>query len=75
MPFYIEKFPRHLAVASAIYKRCWIPKRCAYSKKFLWFRKAYFVSGYNIILESTHPVVYTWIDRDTFITLKLKGAL
>lgn len=75
MPFYVQKLPGHLEIAEAIYKRCWYPKRCFYSKKILWLKKAYYISCYNQILEKTYPIVYTWIDKDTFITMILKGEI
>ena len=74
MPFYVQKLPRHFAVADTTYKRCWYPKRCHYSGKFLMFRKAYRVSSYSYDFQD-YEFIYTWIERDTYITMKLKGQI
>jgi hypothetical protein len=74
MPFYVEKLPGHLEVAEVIYKRCWKPKFCGYSRKFLMFRKAYRISSYAYDFQD-YQIVYTWIDRDAYITMKLKGEV
>ena len=74
MPFYVQKLPSHFAVAEVIYRRCWYPKRCHYSGKFLLFRKAYCLSSYAYDLFD-HELIYTWIERDTYITMKLKGEV
>jgi len=74
MPFYVQKLPGHISVVDATYKRCWWPKRCWYSGKFLMFRKAYCVSGF-LIDEVNHRVIFTWVDRDNYLIMKLKGEL
>ena len=74
MPFYVQRLPRHFAVADTTYKRCWFPRRCGYSGKFLLFRKAYCLSSYTYDFQD-YQIVYTWIERDTFITMKLKGEV
>jgi hypothetical protein len=80
MPFYTEKLPGNYAIARTIYERCYRPRRCYYSGKWLFLRKAYCLEFYSFmkpagILREPPVEFYTWVDRDTYITMKLKGEL
>ena len=80
MPFYTERLPGNYAVERAIYERCYRFRRCHYSGKWLFLRKAYVIEFYSFIKPAgilREPAVefYTWVDRDTYITMKLKGEL
>ena len=79
MPFYTQRLPGHFAVADATYKRCWYPRRCHYKGKWLFLRKAYLVKFIyvpnGILRDVSHKEFYTWIERDTYITMKLKGEV
>ena len=81
MPFYVQRLPGHFAVVDATYKRCWYPRRCIFKGKWLFLRKAYFVKLINmpkhdgILRDVTYKECYTWIERDTYITMKLKGEI
>ena len=81
MPFYTEKLPGNYKIENATYKRCYKLKRCRYSNKWLFLRKAYFVEflyvpkPVGILRDVPFKEFYTWIDRDTYITMRLKGEL
>lgn len=81
MPFYTEKLPGNYAIQLATYKRCYKFRRCYYSGKLLFFRKAYCIEFLyltkpaGILRDVPFKDFYTWIDRDTYITMKLKGEL
>jgi hypothetical protein len=74
VPFYVRKLPGHLEIGDVIYKRCWYPKRCGYTGKFLMFRKPYRISSHAYDFQD-YQIVYTWIDRDAYITMKLKEQI
>jgi len=40
----------------------------------LMFRRAYCVSSYSYDFHD-YEFIYTWIERDTYITMKLKGEV
>lgn len=81
MPFYTERLPGNYRIGQSIYKRCYKFKRCHYSGKRLFLRKAYYVEFLylpkpaGILRDVSFTEFYTWIDRDTYITMKLKGEL
>ena len=80
VPFYTERLPGNYAVERAIYERCYRFRRCHYSGKWLFLRKAYVIEFYSFIKPAgilREPAVefYTWVDRDTYITMKLKGEI
>ena len=43
MPFYTERLPGYYRIGKSIYRRCFKFKRCHYSGKWLFLRKAYYV--------------------------------
>ena len=81
MPFYTERLPGNYRIGQSIYKRCYKFKRCHYSGKLLFLRKAYYVEFLylpkpaGILRDVSFTEFYTWIDRDTYITMKLKGEI
>jgi len=80
VPFYTERLPGNYAVERAIYERCYRFRRCHYSGKWLFLRKAYVIEFYSFIkpagiLREPPVEFYTWVDRDTYITMKLKGEI
>lgn len=81
MPFYTERLPGNYAIERAIYERCYRFRRCHYSGKWLFLRKAYVIEFLympkpdGILRDVPFKEFYTWIERDTYITMKLKGEL
>ncbi len=81
MPFYTEKLPGNYAIGRATYERCYKLSRCHYSGKWLFLRKAYYVEFLympkpaGILRDVPFREFYTWIERDTYILMKLKGEL
>jgi hypothetical protein len=52
-------------------KFCWLPKKCAISKKNLWGKFAY--QGYTVFSGPGDSVVeYYWIEKTEFIIWNLK---
>ena len=81
MPFYTEKLSSNFAISRTIFERCYRLRRCHYSRKWLFLRKAYYVEFLyhpkpaGILRDVPWKEFYTWIERDTFITMKLKGEI
>jgi hypothetical protein len=75
MPFYVQRIPGHVTITYTTYKRCWFPRRCNYSGKFLWFRKAYKVESHDYGFRDDIYRVYTWMDKDIYLVMKIKGEL
>lgn len=75
MAFYVEKI-RHPPVFTlkATLKRCWLPRRCSYSNKFLWFRSAYLLETEEYDFEDYYKV-YTWVEKETYLIKKLRDEL
>ena len=81
MPFYTERLPGYYRMGKSIYRRCFKFKRCHYSGKWLFLRKAYYVEFLyltkpaGILRDVPFKEFYTWIHRDTYILMQLKGEL
>jgi hypothetical protein len=75
VPFYVQRLPGHFAALDATYKRCWFPRRCGYSGKFLWLRKAYRLETHDYDFQEDIVRVYCWIDKDVYLIMKIKGEL
>ena len=75
VPFYVEKIvypnPNTFKLKITL-KRCWLPRRCAYSGKLLWLRLAYLLETQDYDFHDLYHV-YTWIDRDTYLVKKLRN--
>lgn len=51
---------------------CWLPKRCAISKRHIWLKRAY--RGRRVIIGPGEPVfLYWWHDKNEHLIWKLKG--
>ncbi len=73
--FYAQKIP-HVDKFRLIAKlrRCWYPRHCAYSGKFLWLRKAYRLETDEYDFQDRYKV-YAWVEKETYLIKKLKGEL
>lgn len=53
---------------------CLLPRRCYYTKKFLWLRKAYV--GVSMLTGPGDPIFdYRWCERREYLFLKIKGTI
>lgn len=53
-------------------KFCFLPKKCFYSKKIIWFKKAYF--GTAMLTGPGDPLFYhRWVERKEFLFQQIKG--
>jgi hypothetical protein len=78
LPFYVQKIPpQHPAIFTwrGTLKTCWLPRRCAYSNKLLWFKKAYMIETEEEYDFQEPYRAYSWVDKDTYIIKRLKGEL
>jgi len=76
LAFYVEKIPHPDKFSfNAILTRCWFPRHCGYSGKFLWLRKAYRLESYDYGLRDEFYQIYSWIDKDIYLIMKIKGEL
>ena len=51
-----------------------LPRRCYYTGKYLWLRKAYM--GTAIVTGPGEPVFeHRWCDKDSYLFLKIKGTI
>jgi len=55
-------------------KRCWYPRHCSYSGKFLWLRKAYRLETDEYEFQDRYKV-YAWVEKETYLVKRLKGEL
>lgn len=54
--------------------RTFIPRRCYYTGKYLWLKKAWF--GVAMVTGPGEPVFeYRWCEHNQFLFLKIKGIL
>lgn len=55
-------------------KFSFIPRRCYYTGKYLWFKKAYL--GTSMFTGPGDPVFeHRWCDRKEYLFLKIKGII
>lgn len=55
-------------------KYCFIPRRCFYTGKLLWFTMAY--KGVGMITGPGEPVFeHRWCERHEWLFLKIKGTV
>lgn len=55
-------------------KWCLLPRRCFYSNKLLWFKRAH--RGMSILTGPGDCLFdYRWVDSKEFLLLKIKGTL
>lgn len=53
---------------------CLLPRRCYYTKKLLWLRKAYV--GVSMLTGPGDPIFdYRWCERREYLFLKIKGTI
>ena len=51
-----------------------LPRRCHYTKKFLWFKFAYI--GTSMLTGPGEPIFeYRWCDKKEYLFLKIKGTI
>lgn len=51
-----------------------LPRRCFYTGKYLWFKKAYL--GVGMICGPGEPVYeFRWCEKDNYLLLKIKGII
>jgi hypothetical protein len=56
------------------YKFCLVPRKCAFSKKRIWFKSAY--RAERIITGPGTPIFeYRWVDKNEFLIQRLKGII
>jgi hypothetical protein len=54
--------------------RSFIPRRCYYTGKYLWFKKAYL--GTAVLTGPGDPIIeHRWCIKDQYLFLKIKGIL
>lgn len=81
MPIYTAGLPDCYDIEGTVYKRCYSIRRCYYSGKSLFLRKAYSITYYSYVLPPpdgrtlVQEEFYTWIDRNTYTIMRLKGKL
>lgn len=50
------------------------PRKCFYSNKSLWFKRAY--KGTSMLTGPGEPIFeYRWVDSKQFLFLKIKGEI
>jgi len=50
------------------------PRRCYYSKKLLWLKKAYL--GVSMLTGPGEPIFeYRWIEKNEFLIQRIKGTI
>lgn len=55
-------------------KFCLLPKKCFYSKKTIWFKKAYF--GTAMLTGPGDPLFHhRWVDQKEFFLQQIKGTI
>jgi hypothetical protein len=55
-------------------KFCFLPKRCFYTGKYMWFKKAYI--GTAMVTGPGEPIFEDrWCDPKKYLFLKIKGTI
>jgi hypothetical protein len=55
-------------------QRSILPRRCYYTNKSLWFRRAY--KGTSVLTGPGDPIFdYRWVDAKEYLFLKIKGVV
>lgn len=55
-------------------KYSWRPRRCSYSKKLIWLKRAF--KGTSMLTGPGEPIFeHRWCDAKEYIFLKLKGTI
>ena len=55
-------------------KRSFIPRRCYYTGKYLWLKKAW--RGTSVLTGPGEPIVeHRWCEHDQFWFLRIKGTI
>jgi hypothetical protein len=53
---------------------CLIPRRCHYTGKYLWLKKAWI--GTSVLTGPGEPIIeHRWCEMDQFLFLKIKGII
>jgi len=51
-----------------------LPRRCYYSKKLLWLKRAYL--GVSMLTGPGEPIFeYRWIEKNEFLIQRIKGVI
>ena len=57
------------------YQFCWLPKRCAFTRKRLWLTNAYRGCAVNTMYGRSFIVEVNWVSKEQYMLMQLRGTI